>query len=91
MPASKKNKKKETREAIARARAWAIKRRESNNSGTSGSTSNGTIVLQDQKKQDKKQRENINLLTIMLVKEKRTLAETKMKIKLIECELDKLK
>ena len=89
---SKKNKKKDAAEAIARAKAWAMKRRESKNGGVSGSS--GTAinnVLQDQKNEDKKNRENMNLLIMMLVKEKRILAETKMKIKLIQNELDKYK
>lgn len=85
---SKRNKKKERDEAIARARAWAIGRRKSKATSSGGVSGSNNSHHQQQQQQQAKRTKKINLLKIMLVKERRILEETKMKIDLIQNELD---
>ena len=82
------DKKEKTAQAIARAKTWAEKRRKLRQG--SGGSAVVTSVLQHQQQQQREV-QKITILTEMLKKEKRVLEETKLKVNMIENELEKLR
>ena len=81
------NKKERTAQAIARARAWAEKRR---NAKTGGGSGNSSTITKRNRQQHTDNKHKIAILQAMLLKERQLLAEAQMKVQLIENELKKI-
>ena len=83
----KDDKKEKAAQAIARAKAWAEKRRNPKVDSSSGRRWDN--LQQQQQQQQQRDVQKVAILKEMLMKESKVLVETKMRMKLIEAELKK--